>query len=52
MRGISDTIIHGLFSKIEGWPVARVATYRGTTSNNIYRVILFSGGNSRMSFKR
>ena len=35
VRGISDTIIHDLFSGIvalpEGWPLVRVATYRGTT---------------------
>ena len=35
MRGILNTIIQSLFSEIigsqEGWPLARVATYRGTT---------------------
>ena len=34
-RGISDAIIHSLFSEIvalyKGWPLVRVATYRGTT---------------------
>ena len=34
MRGILNTIIQSLFSElasIEGWPLVRVATYRGTT---------------------
>ena len=35
MRGILDTIIQNIFSEImtlyEGWPLARVALYRGTT---------------------
>ena len=40
MRGKSDKIIHGLFSEIvalkKGWPLVRVATYRGTTVLGAY----------------
>ena len=39
MRGKLDTFIKGLFPKIvagkEGWPLVRVAVYRGTTVCNI-----------------
>ena len=39
LRGIKDTHTYSLFSEIvalkEGWPLVRVATYRGTTISMI-----------------
>ena len=56
MRGIGDTIIHDLFSKIvallEGWPLMRVAMYRkfnSVTSDTPSRAPVITESMSRAS---